>query len=55
MSKNEEVKKEITNFQCPVCGEFLEIHNGKMYVCPNCHHVEPINDDDNLDFSTINK
>lgn len=44
-------KNEITNFQCPVCGEFLEIKDGKYYVCPHCKHIETINDDDTFDFS----
>ena len=55
MSDNNEAKIEITNFPCPVCGTHLEIHNGKMYVCPHCGHVEPINDDDDLDFSAVNR
>ena len=55
MSINQEGKIEITNFPCPVCGEHLQIHNDKVYVCPKCGHVEPVNDDDELDFSAVVK
>ena len=52
-NNNGDVSVEITNFPCPVCGEHLQIRGGKMYVCPNCNHVEPVNDDDDLDFSVL--
>ena len=53
--EKKEIKVEITNYPCPVCGTHLEIHSGKMYYCPHCKHVEPINDDDDLDFSAIKR
>ena len=55
MSEEKKSKIEITNYPCPVCGQHLEIHNEKMYVCPECGHVEPINDEDDLDFSAVVK
>ena len=50
---NAATQKEITNFPCPVCGTHLEIRKGTMYVCPNCRHIEPINEEDDIDFSAL--
>ena len=53
MGEEKKVSIEITNFECPVCGTHLEIRNHTMYVCPNCKHIEPIKDDDPIDFSVL--
>ena len=53
MSEKKEIKIELTNFECPVCGTHLEIRNGTMYVCPHCKHIEPVNDSDDIDFSVL--
>ena len=55
MSEKYEGKIEITNFPCPVCGTHLEIHNDKVFYCPHCGHVEPVEEDGELDFSAVVK